>query len=68
MHDHNDLTVRPYVVTLMDTELRTHQIMVETPCTCDMWKFVSGLDLPITPSFMAIEEVVDALPDRVTSD
>jgi hypothetical protein len=68
MHEHADLTVRSYIVTLMDIEMRTHQIQVNTACTCDMWGFVSGLDLPITPAFMDIVEVIDAVPDRVPSE
>jgi hypothetical protein len=56
MHMHDDLPVRTYRVTLMDAAGSVHQIEVNTPCTCDMFDFVSGLDLPIVPMFMDIHE------------
>lgn len=68
MHNHMDLSVRCYLVTLRDVHHNTHQIQVDTPCTCDLWQFVNGLPLPFSPDFMDVEELVDTVPDRVTSD
>ena len=68
MHVHTGLIEHSYLVTLMSTELQVHQIRVDTPCTCDMWQFVCGLDLPIVPAFMAVEELVGLEPERVPSD
>jgi hypothetical protein len=68
MHSHDGLTIRSYLVTLRDVHHQTHQIQVDTPCTCDMWPWVNALDLPFRPDFMDVEEVVDTVPERVASD
>lgn len=42
IHDHKpDMPARSYLVTLMDQQ-GIHQIIVQTPCVCDIQEWVSA--------------------------
>jgi hypothetical protein len=63
MHTHEGMPDRRYLVTLMSDELpdpRIHQIWVDTPCTCDMWQWLTTdpevlKGLLFTPAFMIVQ-------------
>ena len=58
MHTHNGLRDRTYLVTLMSGEL-SHQIVVETACTCDLREWIMTLpDLPFVPASMSVQPVL----------
>lgn len=66
MNDCTEMPIKNFLVTLMDTEHRTHQVQVDSPCACDMWNYVSKLPLPITPAFMSVLDMADMVDLRPT--
>jgi hypothetical protein len=69
MHYCNEsMPERNFLVTLMDVERNTHVIQVASPCSCDMWDFVSKLsrqELPIEPAFMSVLDMADMVDLRL---
>lgn len=66
MHNCTEMPERNYLVMLTDVERRTHVVQVDSPCSCDMWDFVSTLDLPIEPAFMSVLDMADMVDLRPT--